>query len=242
SWRSRCPGTPERAPCTRPRSSATSAARRPGRARWRRPALCPSARRSCPAARLGSPALRLVARGRPSAHVEGELVLADLHLVPLLQALGLDPRAVDVGAVERAQIVEVPLIAATDEQRVVARDGHVVEEHVRVGPATDARALLLEREALALAASTGADHERGPVGCDLVELDRYELARLVDAVGGRHRPAALLARQQRAAALAVVGSLGVDEAALGAVQGHGWLPRPSTAPARSPAGGACDGV
>src|SRR5207253_1523400 len=155
----------------------------------------------------------------------------------------------DVGAVERAEIVEVPLIASAHEQRVVTGDGHVVEEHVRVGPAADARALLLEREALALAASAGADHERGPVGCDLVQLDRHELARLVDAVGGRHRPAALLARQQRSAALAVVGSLGVDEAALGAVQGHGWLPRSSRAPARSPAGaarspagGACDWI
>ena len=125
---------------------------------------------------------------------------------------------------------------------MVARDGHVVEEHVRVWPSADARALLLEGEALALAASTCADHESRPVGCDLVQLDRYELACLVNAVGGRHGTAALLARQQRAAALAVVGSLGVDEAALGAVQGHGWLPRSSRGPRRSPAGGARDGI
>ena len=65
----------------------------------------------------------------------------------------------------------------------------------------------------------------GPWAVTSSELDRHQLARLVDPVGGRDRlparPArALGARQQRAAALAVVGALDVDEAALGAVQSH----------------------
>src|SRR4051812_17108152 len=65
---------------------------------------------------------------------EGELVLADLQLVRVLEAVRLDPPAVDVGAVERAQVVEVEVAAAAHEQRVVARDRHVVEEDVGVGP------------------------------------------------------------------------------------------------------------
>ena len=69
---------------------------------------------------------------------------------------------------------------------------------------------------------------------DLVELDRHELAGVVDPIGRRYRiptrAAAYLAgdlavREQSAAALTVVGSLVVDEAALGAVQCHLALTR-----------------
>ncbi len=83
------------------------------------------------------------------------------------------------------------------------------------------------------APAAGADHERGPVRGDLADLDRHELAGLVDPVRGRRparrRPSGV--RQQRAAALAVVGSLVVDEAALGAVQGHR---APAATPRREP--------
>src|SRR5271166_170455 len=111
---------------------------------------------------------------------------------------------------------------------MVARYGHVVEKDLRVRPPPDAHPLAVYREALAHAPAPRADHERGTARGDLVELHRHELAGLIDPVGGRHRLAAALgARQQRAAALTVVGSLAVDEAALGAVQGHdrGPLPR-----------------
>ena len=69
----------------------------------------------------------------------------------------------------------------------------------------------------------------GPLPVTSPSSTRHQLAGLVDAVGGRDRIAArgagrLAAREQRAAALAVVGSLAVDEAALGAVQGHGRPP------------------
>ena len=52
--------------------------------------------------------------GRPSASLreEGELVLADLQLVAVLQPVRLDALAVDVGAVERAEVVEVVVAAA----------------------------------------------------------------------------------------------------------------------------------
>ena len=55
----------------------------------------------------------------------------------VLEVVGLDPAPVHVGPVERAQVVEVELVAAADDQRVVARDRDVVEEDVGVGPAAD---------------------------------------------------------------------------------------------------------
>ena len=48
----------------------------------------------------------------PSAAQEGELVLADLQLVAVGQPVRLDPLPVDVGAVERAAVVEVVVAAA----------------------------------------------------------------------------------------------------------------------------------
>ena len=83
-------------------------------------------------------------------------------------------------------------------------------------------ALAVDREALSRAPAAGADHKRGAVCGDLAQLDRNEISRLVDAVGGGDRLAGgtLAAQQQGAAALAVVGALVAEEAALGAVQGH----------------------
>src|SRR5205807_2483533 len=101
SWRSRSPGTPAPAPCTPPRSSSLSGA---------------AAR-----ARRGREGRGRSPGSRSSAGQIGELVLADLELVAVLEAVGLDPRAVDVGAVQRAEIVEVVVAAALDQQRVVAR-------------------------------------------------------------------------------------------------------------------------
>src|SRR5215210_9549474 len=57
---------------------------------------------------------------------ERQLVFADLHLVAVLEVLRVDPAAVDVGAVQRAEVVEVPGVAAVDDDRVVARDRDVV--------------------------------------------------------------------------------------------------------------------
>src|SRR5437763_906117 len=81
----------------------------------------------------------------PLALEERQLVLADLQLVAVLQAVRLDPPAVDVGAVERAEVVEVQVAAAAHEQRMVAGDGDVVEEDVGVRPAADAHAVAVER-------------------------------------------------------------------------------------------------
>jgi hypothetical protein len=72
------------------------------------------------------------------------------------------------------------------------------------------------------AAARPDDHRGALVGDDLLDVNRHELAGLVDAVGrGRSVAAALLARaEERPALLAVVGSVGVDEAALRAVERH----------------------
>src|SRR6201999_3025093 len=91
----------------------------------------------------GAPRGRRSAPLRPAASSElspgyvRELELADLQLVAVLEPVRLDAVAVDVAAVQRAEVVEVVVAGATDEQRVVARDRHVVEEDVRVRAPAD---------------------------------------------------------------------------------------------------------
>src|SRR4051794_20524528 len=152
-----------------------------------------------------------------------ELELADLQLVAVLEPVGLDAVAVDVRAVERAEVVEVVVAAPAHEQGVVAGHGHVVEEDVGIRPAADGHAVGVQREALADPPAAGADDERGAlVGNDVADVDRHELAGLVDAVrggGGLARRGLLTRRAEvRAAARAGVRALGVDEAALRAVE------------------------
>src|ERR1044072_1329550 len=89
-----------------------------------------------------------------------ELVLADLDLVAVGEPVRLDPATVDVGAVERAAVVDVEAVAPPHQQGVVAGDGDVVEEDAGVGAAADADPVLVDREALAGAAAAGADHQR----------------------------------------------------------------------------------
>src|SRR5690349_4469430 len=64
-----------------------------------------------------------------SALQVAQLVLADLDFVAVLQAMRLDPAPVDVGAVQRAEIVDVEAVPAPHDQRVVAGHGDVVQEH-----------------------------------------------------------------------------------------------------------------
>src|SRR3954452_2787639 len=108
----------------------------------------------------------------------GELVLADLQLVAVLQLVRLDPAPVHVRAVQRAEVVDVDAVAPAHEQRVVARDGHVVEEHLGVRAAPDRHLVAAHEEGLAGAAATRADDERRLRARDLVGIERLELARL----------------------------------------------------------------
>src|SRR4051794_13894233 len=154
-----------------------------------------------------------------------ELELADLQLVAVVEPMGLDPMAVDVGAVERAEVVEVVVAAAPDQQRVVARDGDVVEEDVRVRAAPDRHAVGVQREALPHPSAAGPDDERGAlVRDDVPDVDRDELTGLVDAVrrrrGLRRRRLVAGGAQIRAAARAEVRAFGVVEPALRAVERH----------------------
>src|SRR3954463_13388624 len=110
----------------------------------------------------------------------GELVLADLQLVAVLQLVRLDPAPVDVGAVQRAEVVDVDPVAPAYEQRVVARDGHVVEEHLGVGAATDRHLVARHEERLAAAAAARADDERRLRTRDLIGIERLELTRFAE--------------------------------------------------------------
>src|SRR3954447_20741370 len=135
-------------------------------------------------------------RGMPGLSAGGvrELELADLQLVAVLEPVGLDAMAVDVGAVQRAEVVEEEVAAAAHEQGVVARHGDVVEEDVRVRAPADRHAVGVEGEALAHAPAAGPDDERRAlVGDDVADVDGHELAGLVDAVR-RGRGLALLGR------------------------------------------------
>src|SRR5690606_13058829 len=82
-----------------------------------------------------------------------QLVLADLDLVAVGKQVRLDPAPVHVGAVQRAEIVDVEAVLAAHDQRVVARDRHVVEKDGGVGGAPDRHPVAGDREALTGAAS-----------------------------------------------------------------------------------------
>src|SRR5215210_2422822 len=205
--------------------------------------------------RLADPRAR-AARSRPSAAVVAsamsalqvaQLVLADLDLVPVLEAVGLDPAPVDVGAVERPEVVDVEAVAPADKERVVSRHRDVIEEDAGVRAAPDADPVLADREALPRPPPAGADDQRRAGLLDhLVDVDRLHLAGLVDPVG--HRRGIVPAfgpAQVGAALLAVVRALRVDEPALGTVDGHGLgvsRPRPRARTVSCPPGSRLAGA
>src|SRR5215208_6375647 len=153
----------------------------------------------------------------------GQLVLADLQLVAVLEAVGIDPAAVDVGAVERARVVQVPPARAAHELGVVARDRDVVEEDLGVGRAPDHQALAAQRAGLPDPPAARADDERAALGRDVADVDRAQLARgLIDDVRRRRDVVArgLVGALEGAALGTVVRPLTDDEAALWAMTGH----------------------
>src|SRR3954451_10544314 len=87
----------------------------------------------------------------------GELVLADLQLVAVLQLVRLDPAPVHVRPVEGAEGVDVHAVAAAHDQGVVARDCHVVEEHLGVGAAPEGHLVTAHEERLAGSPAAGTD-------------------------------------------------------------------------------------
>src|SRR5579871_1813111 len=159
---------------------------------------------------------------------EGELIFADLQLVPIGELVRLDPPPVHVCPVQRAAVVEVVVAAASDEHRVVAGNRDVVEEDVAVRPASDREAVAVERKALARASSPRADHERGSPAGYVAQIEHFEFSGLTDLVGGRRGPGRRLGSgEERPTALAVVGAVGIGKAALRAMLGHGAAVTPA---------------
>src|SRR5258707_11673682 len=63
----------------------------------------------------------------------GELVFADLKFVAVLELLRVHALAVDVGPVQRAQVVEVVVRPPAHDHFVGARHRHLVQENVGPG-------------------------------------------------------------------------------------------------------------
>src|SRR4029077_18639541 len=92
---------------------------------------------------------------RSSLH-EAHPVLADLHLVAVLDPGAVDPAPVDEAAVSRALVLDVELAVALDQHGVGAGHGHVVQEDLALGRPADPRLLARGDEALPRATATGA--------------------------------------------------------------------------------------
>src|SRR5919206_77732 len=118
-----------------PRPPPRDAGARRARARW-----------CCAHARVRSRAGGL-ARARTGQVDEAEL--ADLHLVAPGQRRDVDRLAVDVGAVEAADVVHREAAALAVELHVPTADGDVVEEDVAVGVPAGGGDVLVEQEAAA---------------------------------------------------------------------------------------------
>src|SRR4051794_7277047 len=118
------------------------------------------------------PSLRLVALE------EHEPVLADLHLVGVLQDHRVDAVAVDVGAVEAARVRDGEAAALAGERGVPARHGDVVEEDLAVGMATGGDDVLVEQEPAAGPGTPLHDEQRRAdgQGVDGGGIHRVELA------------------------------------------------------------------
>src|SRR5436190_11133007 len=172
-------------------------------------------------------------RARSSCLEEGELVLADLQLVAVLQAGRLlDPPAVQEGAVEASLVLDEEAVVASHENGVLTGHGDVVEEDVAVGRAADRRALALWQEVLAGTPPARADDECRPLGAEVLERDGCIVSPLLRRVAHRRLAPGLVLDEQRAATGAVIRGLRVLEAALRTVDvAHSSL-RGAALPAR----------
>src|SRR5664279_5866997 len=110
--------------------------------------------------------------------------------------MGVDPAAVDIGAVERTAVVKVVVAAPAHDQGVIARDGDIVEEHVTVGTPPHCEPVTLDRKALAGASAPGANDQRRSVRNHLLQLHRLQFPCLAYLVRGRGGAGRLLGRRQ----------------------------------------------
>src|SRR5215208_748885 len=134
-----------------------------------------------------SPSTPAGGRGRPCSTStliyspeEGQLVLAHLKLVTVLELVGFDPLPIYIGPVQGPEVVDVDAVAAPYKQRVVAGHGHVVEEDLGLGAAPDPRLVATDEKRLPCPATAGPDDERGVIAPDRLRIDSLEIAGLPD--------------------------------------------------------------
>ena len=77
-----------------------------------------------------------------------------LYLPAAFAVLRDHPAAIHVRAVKRPEVVDVQAIVATDDQSVIARHGHVVQEDRSIRRAPDAHPVAVHGEAFAGTAAT----------------------------------------------------------------------------------------
>src|SRR5438477_3711773 len=146
---------------------------------------------------------------------EGQPVLADLQLVPVLELRRVDALAVQERAVQAALVLDPEAaVVVADEHRVLARHRDVVEEDVAVGRASDGRLRLRRVEALPRPAA-GAHYECRCL--EPLEPDPGGLRELLGRHGLRLPRRRILRADQRATAGAVARRLRIREAAFGTV-------------------------
>src|SRR5262245_6069901 len=106
---------------------------------------------------------------RSASRKEHEFELADLELVPADQLALLDPLTVEVGAVQRADVVdgEAPPNAAPD-LGVTSGHGDVVQEDVALGMAAGCDHVLVQEEAAA-GVRAAADDQHGRAVAELFD-------------------------------------------------------------------------
>src|SRR3954447_15089651 len=142
------------------------------------------ARTAAPFPRVGPPECplasgRLAGAGAGQVH---EAELADLHLVTPGEGCDVDRLAIDVGAVEAADVVHGEAATLAVELHVTTADRHVVEEDVAVGGPAGRRDVLVEQEA---AARVGAalDPEQRRAGGQWLHRARVRVRRGLGDLG-----------------------------------------------------------
>ena len=142
------------------------------------------------------------------ASVEDHPELPDLHLVAISQgSRAIDERAIDVGAVEAALVLDEDLAVPTDELHVMSGDGDVVEEDVGMGGSPSRRHVVIQEESgaqvgaalddehgIALGQGGNGIHDVGGqfliVRTDLVADHRDDASGVTTHLGGHTEPMA----------------------------------------------------
>src|SRR5215218_7475236 len=129
--------------------------------------------------------MTLPATSGSTAGEEHQLELADLQLIAGDELAVLDPLAVEVGAVQGANVVDGEAVGAAADLGVAARDGDVVEEDVALGVAAGGHRLLVEQEAAAGVGPASHDQHGGVLTQVLDRRDDLFLDLSFEVLGGQ---------------------------------------------------------